>query len=279
MKIKRIWCAVTSFLALSASIEAEVVVSRCEIRLGMGTDKIGVTEDEWKPLFFGIDADGEIYIPDFVQGRIAVFSADGEYIRQIQGVDGLSPRLNYFNRAPDGSFILFSDSTLFRITDDGTTAWNAPFPLGAIPRHIQCGTKSVFVFLAGQNGDDTVLEIPYETAVEARVLDPAANGAMRTLERAFINGETESPSRNATFLDEYENGLSVWISTETDDPIAYLVRKGEASTDEIILNEIAEFTSAWRQFKATRQGNVLRVYCYSLYDDRIVIASMPLSPR
>jgi len=124
--------------------------SRTRIDYGHGDGQIGLVEsagEHWKPLFFAVDNDGNIHIPDFYKARIAVFDKTGKLKEAKPCPQGLSPRLNYFGQSPHGWYVTFGDGSLFVIKPDGKLAYSYNFGYGIIPARIVPARSAIFVIL------------------------------------------------------------------------------------------------------------------------------------
>lgn len=140
---------VSLFIVFTANITSETI-----IRFGRNIDEIGVDRGEgeiWKPLFFDVDKSGNIHIPDFYKGRVAIFKPDGQLYKEIVFPDGISPRMNYFCLNLDGTYTTYDNYTLYLINQVGETIWSNPMGLGAIPTRLYTDNRGVFIQFSGSN--------------------------------------------------------------------------------------------------------------------------------
>ena len=137
-------------LVLAAPVTADGLVRDMEIAvpMGRGEHEIGVDEgggERWMPLFFAVDEGERVYIPDFYNGRIAVFDGDGSLSGAVSIAAGISPRMNYFDRTDDGRFVTFDDGALYLLSRDGEVLWSRRFAAGMIPRTVVAADEALFV--------------------------------------------------------------------------------------------------------------------------------------
>lgn len=131
------------FLISGVGIYADTV-----IEFGRNNNQIGIDKSDegiWKPLFFDIDGDSNIYIPDFYKGRIAVFNSDGELLKSIKVSEGISPRMNYFCLNDNDTFTTYDNYTLYQLSADGVVTWKVSMGLGAIPVRIYNDSRGIFI--------------------------------------------------------------------------------------------------------------------------------------
>jgi hypothetical protein len=144
---------VTSFCAGQALKPAgETIIS-----FGPGHTQIGIEtgeEEHWKPLFFSIDGDGIIHIPDFYKNRIARFSKDGQFIGAEHCPEGISPRMNYFSIMPEGGYVTFDGGTLYCLNNDASLRWKHDFGIGMVPGGIYISASRVFLSFSSHPGQD-----------------------------------------------------------------------------------------------------------------------------
>jgi outer membrane protein assembly factor BamB len=125
-------------------------ISRTRIAFGPGQARIGLERsagEHWKPLFFAVDNQGVIHIPDFYNQRIALFDAKGTLVEAKPCAQGISPRMNFFTLAPNGCYVTFSDGTLFLIKASGELGWQYSFGPAVIPQRIFTTDVALFVML------------------------------------------------------------------------------------------------------------------------------------
>jgi hypothetical protein len=142
-----------SFLLISIiNITADtlVEVSSTSIAYGNAATQIGLVEgggEHWKPLFFAVDAEGSIHIPDFYKARIAVYDKAGKLKEAKPCPAGISPRMNYFGMSSQGTYVAFGDGSLYVIKKDGKLAWQYNFGYGIIPARIIPSQSALFLIL------------------------------------------------------------------------------------------------------------------------------------
>jgi hypothetical protein len=115
------------------------------IGLGNAVGQIGYDAGEgeiWKPVFFAVDLNGNVHVPDFYKDRIAIFDSKGQLKAAIACNSGLSPSMSYFSLTPDGSYVTFDSSVLYLLERTGKMRWRYQFPLGTFLEGIYLGTKN-----------------------------------------------------------------------------------------------------------------------------------------
>lgn len=118
------------------------------IPLGPGPGEVAVEKGEgedWKPLFFGVDSTGNVHIPDFYNGRIAIFSSAGRLIRSLVVREGISPRMNFFSLAATGGYVTWDNNSLYLLDGDGRVKWKHEFGFGVIPERVISLDSGIFV--------------------------------------------------------------------------------------------------------------------------------------
>jgi hypothetical protein len=71
------------FTVFSTQAQNLTEISRTRIEFGPGKSQIGIEQgagEHWKPLFFSVDDEGIIHIPDFYKNRIACFDKKGKLL-------------------------------------------------------------------------------------------------------------------------------------------------------------------------------------------------------
>jgi hypothetical protein len=132
-----------------------VIEQTTTIPLGPGANQIGIEKaegEDWKPLFFSIDGTGNIHIPDFYKGRIAIFSPEGRLIRALAVPQGISPRMNYFSLAAVPGYVTWDGSALYLLDEKGALKWKHPFGYGSIPDRVFVSPSGIFVHLPSFQG-------------------------------------------------------------------------------------------------------------------------------
>jgi hypothetical protein len=123
-------------------------ISRTRIDFGPEKNQIGIEQsagEHWKPLFFAVDDEGLIHIPDFYKLRIAVFDKQGKLKAEKACPQGLSPRMNFFALAANGCYLTFNDGALYKIQGTGKPGWQYDFGPGVMPQRIFPTGAAVFV--------------------------------------------------------------------------------------------------------------------------------------
>jgi hypothetical protein len=85
-------------LIAAATINAQSTAPSTSRSIPMGDaagaiGTLGPEAEDWRPLFFAVDKDNNLYIPDYYKNRIAVYRADGAFDRGIAVKAGISPRI------------------------------------------------------------------------------------------------------------------------------------------------------------------------------------------
>jgi hypothetical protein len=134
---------------LPLSADELVQVSSVRIQYGNMDNQIGLVEDggHWKPLFFCVDAEGNVHVPDVYKSRIAVFGKDDKLKASKPCPAGISPRMNYFGMNPRGMYCAFGDGQLSLITKYGRLSWQYNFGYGIIPSWIVPSNSALFLVL------------------------------------------------------------------------------------------------------------------------------------
>jgi hypothetical protein len=145
-------------LTFSFSAYAQALLSpikQTHIPFGPNANEIGIEKGEgenWKPLFFSVDNSGNIAVPDFYKGRIAMFSPEGKFLKGLQLQQGISPRMNYFGANPSGGYVTYTDYALYCLSTEGRVNWSRPFGIGAIPERVYPCSTGIFVLFSAVLG-------------------------------------------------------------------------------------------------------------------------------
>lgn len=263
------------------------------IRFGAGTDRLGLDSksgDAMRPLFFGIDATGNIHVPDFENGRIAVFTRTGTFVREVRGVEGITPRMNFFDIAPDGSYVAFSDGALSRSSASGEPLWRAPFPLGTISSAILCGDEAVY-FILESGGAMECYAIPMRppytvfsssmTGATGPIATFKAGGLpyawrladMPAVNPGFMTGALE-PHTTPTLVGAFKNGLSVWQSDGSRGRQLYVLENSGRLIRTIRLGDIVVDESSWHTIRVTEWNESIIMAILSITDEALIIKSI-----
>lgn len=208
-------------------------ISVCTIEYGDDSTRLGAlgpVNDDWSPLFFSVIGDGSIAVPDFYKNRIAIFTQNGDYVREIKLEGILSPRMSHFAGAKTDRFIVFNDSVLFCLADDGSVVWNVPFPTGIIPQSIYANETGVSFSVIDSTGDLSGISIsndpPFGTT-DATFRDGKAIVpfiVFGSYKYGYTLGDsmkikplkTGSLPGTARFMAADENGNSLWLSEDNE---------------------------------------------------------------
>jgi hypothetical protein len=150
--MERAFLLLIIFLLILSPAKSQTLkeVSRTRINFGPQDSEIGIERsggEHWKPLFFAVDDQGFIHIPDFYKLRIAVFDKQGKLKAAKSCPEGISPRMNFFALAPNGFYITFNDGSLYKIQGTGEPGWQYNFGPGIIPLRIFPTDVALFVIL------------------------------------------------------------------------------------------------------------------------------------
>ena len=284
------------FITPRANAQLTPIEAIATIRFGAGTDRLGIDSksgDAMRPLFFGIDTAGNIHIPDFENGRIAIFTRTGTFVREVRGVEGVTPRMNFFDIAPDGSYIAFSDGALSRTSASGEPLWCAPFPLGTIPSAILCGDEAVY-FLLESGGAMECYAIPMTppysafsstmagatgsiAAIKAGSLSYAWRlSDMPVVNPGFMTGALEPPT-TPTLVGAFKNGLSVWQSEGSRGRQLYIMENTGRLIRTIRLGDIVEDESSWHTIRVAEWNESIITAILSITDEALIIKSIIVS--
>jgi hypothetical protein len=245
--MKRIFLLISVFLLIQATVFAQSLkqVQQTRIYFGPGKQEVGIEKgggEHWKPLFFSVDEDGVIHIPDFYKMRIVLFNGDGSYKGENKCPAGISPRMNYFSLARDGFYVTFNDSSLYLLNDDGSVKWEHKFGLGIIPQRVFPNAMAIFLLLpALADSDGRSLVFDYSSAdpigrfgiktedmsVPLIQIENGLNfcfnlNSMQTLNEYAADAFKEVEDAHLIFVDK--NGKSVWK------------RKNQASETVLVFN-------------------------------------------
>jgi hypothetical protein len=234
-----------SFIPLSA--DPLLQTSSVRIDYGPGNTQIGLVEsggEHWKPLFFAVDAGGNIHVPDFYKARIAVYDGKGKFKEAKTCPAGISPRMNYFGMSPRGAYVSFGDGALAVIKKDGKLGWQYNFGYGIIPGRIIPANSAVFLILpAHLDKDGRSIVFDYGSAKPIGRYGVEAGKERIPLiqwgESAFTpqlkdmialegkKGKFKGPS-GAGFVYADEAGQSLWSEkSETGETILLFSRSGD----------------------------------------------------
>lgn len=224
-------------ILISVSLRAEPGLSvRRELRIPLGpaAAQIGVEKgdgEHWKPLFFSADTDGNLYVPDFYKNRIAVFCKTGTLAHSLPVRRGISPRMNFFTRTPEGLFVTFDEFTLFCLEPSGTLRWSYRFSFGTIPQAVHVTDAGVFVVLPSAEDPGAVavefgwpdcgphaalsrktngVSVPIITTVSGAVFAPSISETIDVCTERFV--PDSSVPKNVSFAAVLPDGSSVWRS-------------------------------------------------------------------
>lgn len=142
-KIKQIIIILLFLSTITTQVYADT-----EIQFGNNKDQISIdksSEGIWKPLFFDVDQNSNIHIPDFFKGRIAIFTIEGKLHKELQINEGISPRMNYFALNQDNTYTTYDNYSLYLLDSDGVVIWKKYFGLAAIPQHIFIDQNGIYI--------------------------------------------------------------------------------------------------------------------------------------
>jgi hypothetical protein len=222
-----------SFLFVSiGSVRADGILT---IGLGKEENQLGVdigSNGTWKPLFFSIDEQGNVRIPDFYKSRIAIFDSHGRLIRSLSCPLGISPRMNYFAYSK-GVYITYDSNTLFCIREDGSIKWRFEFPPSVLFSNIFANTAGIQLFPSNTNKNPFSVYFGYDNSspieLPARFMSGRyililreAGGKEYSLDLSdmpLINGKGKYPSTasermSLVFVNSV--GMSVWSERGLD---------------------------------------------------------------
>ncbi|MBN2441417.1 MAG: hypothetical protein JXJ04_08720 [Spirochaetales bacterium] len=143
---------------MSAHLEKLETVT---IEFGKAEHQVGIDKgsgEHWKPLFFDVDEEGNIHIPDFYKARIIVIDKKGGLIKSKPCPKGISPRMNYFSRTSKGMYVTYGDYSLSLIDEKGNLIWDRMLGYGAIPRFIWANNVGIFLVLPGDDERSIVFD-------------------------------------------------------------------------------------------------------------------------
>jgi len=202
--------------------------SQTVIGLGTKDDEIGVLRsygEHWKPLFFAVDKEGQVHIPDFYKNRIVVYSSQGRFQKAIPVQQGLSPRMNVFLRNTAGQYLSLTDGSLFVLDPQGKVLWQKGLGMAFFPQQILFSDESVQVLSTGSRGrvfrfrasDGTPLPFLDHPLGEERTLPLFALGNqrftyyLRNMPLLRPDWEVDESLRNYRLFALQGNGNSLWM--------------------------------------------------------------------
>lgn len=144
MKINKKNSFLSLFLLLCISASADPFAS-----IPLDNEESGiayVTEGDtlWYPIFFSVDKDNNIHIPDFYRGRIAIWSVSGGLIKSV-ATGYISPRMNVFIRSPEGKYIVIDSGKMYLLSEEGKLEWSYQFPFAFIPEAVYAIENYIYV--------------------------------------------------------------------------------------------------------------------------------------
>lgn len=175
------------------------VYADTEIQFGNNKDQISIdksSEGIWKPLFFDVDQNSNIHIPDFFKGRIAIFTPEGKLYKELQINEGISSRMNYFALNQDNTYTTYDNYSLYLLSQEGTVIWKVQMGLGAIPQHIYRDNRGIFIKFPSS--------VYYQYSYESGKLT-------NKIEDILLNNKTEE--KNSILLYQDKNS-DIWITNK-----------------------------------------------------------------
>jgi hypothetical protein len=264
-------CLLLILAAFTINAQSAAIIAGRTIPLGDATGAIGTLgpdSEDWRPLFFAVDKDNNIYIPDYYKNRIAVYRSNGSFDRGIEVEAGISPRMNFFGRGPDGAFVAFNDSVLFCLEPNGKIRWNAPFPMGSLPSAIVLTDQGIFVRIADYE-DKGALQLPWKPpftantaskTVGAKLFPVILSGSQAFgFDLASMRKLDPDPNRwkegddSSIPLLISGDGTSYWLDSENGKRVIGYDKKGIFKID-VFLTEVPADTWVWISIRMTTSG-------------------------
>lgn len=172
--------ALTLLLLISINLFCDTSIS-----FGRNSDQISIDRGEgeiWKPLFFDVDKDSQIHIPDFYKGRIAIFNKKGELINSIITPEGISPRMNFFSLNNNGTYTTYDNYSLYLLDSEGNVIWKQQMGIGVIPVRIYVDDRGVFIKFPSTD----FYKFSYEPKLPTETLKDIALNDTQSIEDAML---------------------------------------------------------------------------------------------
>lgn len=216
------------------------------------------------PLFFDVDKENRLHIPDYFNDRILILNFKGEVLDEITVTEGLHSAQNYFSLFPDG-YLTYCNNTLYRLNLQGEVEAKRSFPLGFIPNGLYLSDGYIFLGVPGVFSKDP----------RAEVLDAASLatvGLMGNKEKkipmvaagedvyAFNLKDQKEEAPEAWFL-SYEGEESYWLKRDGQNQILYILN------DDIIIEDMS--VQNGEPFWLIVRND--RIYRNLLFDKKLVI--------
>ncbi|MBN2735514.1 MAG: hypothetical protein JXR70_00945 [Spirochaetales bacterium] len=159
---------VTLFIIAACYLYSQEIHRQVTIPFGSAENQITIDQgggEHWKPLFFDIDAQGRIHIPDFYKSRIAVFDFKGKLQTSKPCPEGISSRMNFFALSSKNVYITFSDYTLYNLNALGKLNWKHQLGIGFIPASLYPGDQAIYLVPSGQDQRAIVYDFASNTPI------------------------------------------------------------------------------------------------------------------
>ncbi|QEN04207.1 hypothetical protein EW093_05635 [Thiospirochaeta perfilievii] len=124
------------------------LLSDTTIYWGNNRNKISIDisdEGIWSPLYFDVDQNSNIHIPDFFKGRVAIFTPEGELLKEIKIKEGISSRMNYFSLNSNNTYTTYDNYSLYLLDSNGGVIWTKEYGLGSIPNKIFSDEFGIYI--------------------------------------------------------------------------------------------------------------------------------------
>lgn len=259
------------------------------IKTGHKKEHLGKSGDGLLPMFFGVDKHENIYIPDPERNRIAIYDSQGIFLQSIDRIESISHRMNYFDMTPDGSFIIYSDSTLYLLNDKGKILWNIPFPLGFLPSDILIQHDSVVMQFTADKSKKMIVKIPYfepETFSFVEFM-PDEPVYIESDNKMFSWSNNQSADNSEIITYPQGNGFSKVLNIQNDGYTVWFESYIE-KTNIVILSCDLEIVSThdisslslndgkWHQIRFFRNGSKLYIFDFTTDKSLIKIKKLYL---
>ena len=229
----------------------------------------GGNGQSWTPVFFDVNVDGSIHVPDPEKDSFKVFLSDGTFDRAVEV--GLSRRITFF--AEDrNQYVIGTFNGVILLDGEGETLWSSQLPLGALPRAFYTHEDYIFVVVPNGSGEATlVLQRTNGTGI-GYLVDTTGERPVpmviiedgRTIPAVQTFGAEEQETR----LVHVDSGGNAWYSASRGGTLQLYISDVEANVRHQSL--LIPTAREWTIFDDDA------IYFSSVEADRLVVRSVPV---